>query len=99
MLKLTYDGFGLNDAANEYRPRLLTFAGCPPEELQRREEIARLLVAAPDMLAALEMVLRNASAQRGTDTDFAAWKRLTASEIGALLTVVRAAIAAAKGDA
>lgn len=52
--KFSYDGFGLNDANDEFKSRILTFT---PQSRERREAIARLIVAAPDMLAALEGVL------------------------------------------
>lgn len=52
-----------------------------------------------NLVSALETVLKTCSAKNESDTDFAAVKRLTASEIGALLTEVRYAIAKANGDA
>lgn len=52
--QLTFDGFGINDT-DEYRTRLVTFAQSVPDD--RRKELARLWIAAPELLEALkEMV-------------------------------------------
>lgn len=73
-----------------------TWLGASSYEHNRAVANAKLIAAVPRMLAALELVLRNASATVGTDTDYAAWKRLSAAEIGHLLMEVRGAIAEAK---
>ncbi len=52
--EFSYDGYGLNDATDPYRPRVLTFAKAPHlDDENRRERMARLLCAAPELLAAL----------------------------------------------
>ena len=53
---LTFDGHGINDGANPYKPRLLTMSHtCTPE-------LARACAALPQLLQTLEYARRCASA-------------------------------------
>lgn len=54
-MKLSYDGFGINDAEDPYKARVLTFSTSVPEE--RREQIGAMIEAAPDLLKELENIL------------------------------------------
>jgi hypothetical protein len=49
--QLSFDGFGINDT-NDYRTRLATFAQSVPDD--RRKELARLWIAAPELLTACQ---------------------------------------------
>lgn len=55
-LAFSYDGFGLNDATDPYRPRVLTFAqkARSAETAAQHDRIGNLLASAPELLQALE---------------------------------------------
>ncbi len=55
MIKLTYDGQGLNDCNDPYKTRVLTFSKTVSDN--DRQKIAALLTAAPDLMEALQAVL------------------------------------------
>ena len=48
-LQFTFDGHGINDATNEYKPRVATL-----QPHYKIPEIGNLLAAAPELLEALE---------------------------------------------
>lgn len=52
MAELSYDGFGINDARNEYKPRIATFTR--PEY---GNEFGKLFEAAPEMAELLKDIL------------------------------------------
>ncbi len=87
-LKFSYDGFGINDATDPYRPRLLTFARNTPdaETQSKHDAIGSLIEAAPDLLEALEAI----KARTNISRDFAA-----AAECAA---IAHTAIAKARGE-
>lgn len=53
--KLTFDGCGINDAADPYAARLATFTERLRADEARARTLGMLLAAAPRMLAALEL--------------------------------------------
>lgn len=56
-MKVTFDGFGLNDAEDEFKSRVATFA--KPAELPRNygEQMATRINSNPDVVAALMAAL------------------------------------------
>jgi len=54
--RFSYDGFGINDANDEYKQRILSFTGS--QSGTERDEIGALIEAAPEMLEALKHCLR-----------------------------------------
>lgn len=51
--QLSFDGFGINDT-DDYRTRLATFAQSVPDD--RRKELARLWIAAPELVSTLKEI-------------------------------------------
>ncbi len=82
-MKFSYDGKGINDANDEYKTRLLTFNFEHVKD-DERNEIGRLIEAAPDMLAALELLING--------------ELNTRPKVNHAVSVARAAIAKAKGE-
>jgi len=71
---------------------------CDDSGLELSDEDAKLIESAPDLLEACESLLDAASATTAGDTDYSAWHRCTAADIGGILNKVRIAIKKAKGE-
>ena len=56
-MKFTFDGHGINDAENEYKPRVATLQ---PE--YKTAEVGNLLAAAPELLGALKTIVKGKGA-------------------------------------
>jgi hypothetical protein len=66
MSAFTFDGKGINDAADPYRRRLATLAPDAPRDA------GVLMAAAPDLLAALEDMVSRCVVTYGTDAAYTA---------------------------
>ena len=84
-LNISFDGFGLNNANDPYKTRLLTFTQSVSEK--DRADIARLLIAAPELLKQLEEALEIIDSEYSSDD----------AVIGPVMARIRALISRVKG--
>ena len=61
-MKFTFDGHGINDADNEYKPRIATL-----QPYYKTSKVGNLLAAAPDLLASLQFLTDAAETEPGME--------------------------------